>query len=65
MIGNQLLDLKWMGTKMHVGFPEKTLDKYTQELIKRGLKVVVVEQMETPEEMNNRNKEEKEKGKKV
>lgn len=21
LIGNQLLELKWMGTKMHVGFP--------------------------------------------
>jgi DNA mismatch repair ATPase MutS len=38
-----------MGTKMHVGFPEKCLDKYTQELIRHGLKVVVVEQMETPD----------------
>ena len=27
-IGNKFLDLKWMGSKMHVGFPEKCLDKY-------------------------------------
>ncbi len=65
MIGNQLLDLKWMGTKMHVGFPEKSLDRYTQELIRNGLKVVIVEQMETPDEMIQRNKEEKAKGLKV
>lgn len=42
LIGNQLLDLKWMGTKMHVGFPERSLDRYTQELVKHGYKVVVV-----------------------
>jgi len=44
-MGNQLLDLKWMGTKMHVGFPEKSLDRYTHELVRQGIKVVVVEQM--------------------
>ena len=27
-IGNKYLDLNWMANKMHVGFPEKTLDKY-------------------------------------
>ena len=30
MIGNKYLDLKYMGTKMHTGFPEKTLDRYIQ-----------------------------------
>lgn len=49
---------------MHVGFPEKSLDRYTKELIRNGLKVVVVEQMETPDEMNTRIKAGKEKGKK-
>jgi DNA mismatch repair protein MSH6 len=27
-IGNKYLDLKWMGTKMHTGFPERSLEKY-------------------------------------
>ena len=28
LIGNKILDLKWMGKKMHAGFPEKSLEKY-------------------------------------
>lgn len=38
-----------MGTKMHTGFPEKTLDRYVEQLVELGFKVVVVEQMETPD----------------
>ena len=51
MIGNLYLDLKWMGRKMHTGFPEKCLEKYASLLIDMGLKVVVVEQTETPKQM--------------
>ena len=43
-----------MGTKMHSGFPEKSLEKYTNELVSLGFKTVVVEQMETPAQMNER-----------
>ena len=42
LIGNRYLDLKWMGSKMHVGFPEKCLDKYSYEFVHLGLKLVIV-----------------------
>jgi DNA mismatch repair protein MSH6 len=32
-IGNKYLDLNWMGNKMHVGFPEKSVDKYASILV--------------------------------
>ena len=38
----RICGLKWMGTKMHSGFPEKSLEKYATELTKAGEKVVVV-----------------------
>lgn len=47
-IGNKYLDLKFMGTKMHTGFPEKTLQRYGNELVRLGFKTVIVQQMETP-----------------
>ena len=37
--------------KLHVGFPEKALDKYLAILVNYGLKVAVVEQTETPKQM--------------
>jgi len=37
-----------MARKMHVGFPEKGLDKYASMLVSMGFKVAIVEQMETP-----------------
>jgi len=40
-----------MARKMHVGFPEKSLEKYANFLVKRGLKVSIVEQTETPIQM--------------
>ena len=51
VIGNKHLDLNWMAKKMHVGFPEKTLDKYAAKLVELGFKVCIVEQTETPKEM--------------
>ena len=41
----KVLDLNWMGgaKKLHVGFPEKALDKYLAVLVARGFKVAVVE----------------------
>ena len=54
-----VLDLKWMGNeqkKAHVGFPEKTLEKYAGILIEKGMKVVVVEQTQTT--LKNRVKKE-------
>lgn len=54
MIGNKYLDLKFMGTKMHAGFPEKTLDKYVEQFVNLGFKTAIVEQMETPDQMQER-----------
>ena len=34
--------------KLHVGFPEKALDKYLAILVEYGYKVAVIEQTETP-----------------
>ena len=49
--------------KLHIGFPEKALDKFLKILTEYGLKVAVIEQTETPrmvEERLKNNKEEKE-----
>ena len=54
MVGHKQLDLNWMGDKMHCGFPEKTLDKYANLLVKLGHKVCIVEQTETVKEMEER-----------
>ena len=40
--------------KLHVGFPEKALDKYLSILVNNGLKVAVIEQTETPKQMEQR-----------
>lgn len=50
----RLLGIKMMGKKMHAGFPEKTLSKFASELLRHGLKCVVVEQMETPKQTEER-----------
>lgn len=51
------LDLKWMGSteKPHVGFPEQALHQFAERLIARGFQIAVVEQMETPQELAERN----------
>lgn len=33
VICNKYLDLNWMARKMHVGFPEKGLEKYASMLV--------------------------------
>ena len=45
IVCQKLLDLNWMGgaKKLHVGFPEKTLDKYLEIMVTHGFKVAVVE----------------------
>jgi len=40
--------------KLHVGFPERSLDKYLSVLVNNGYKVAVVEQTETPKQMERR-----------
>lgn len=54
VVGNQVLDLNWMGRKMHTGFPEKALERYAQILVNKGYVVAVIEQMETPKQMEER-----------
>ena len=45
IICQKLLDLNWMGgaKKLHIGFPEKALDKYLAVLVNNGFKVAVIE----------------------
>lgn len=43
-----------MGKKMHVGFPEKALERYAIILVNKGFKVAIVEQTETPKQMEER-----------
>jgi len=61
IICQRVLDLNWMGgdKKYHVGFPEVALDRYVPRLIEAGYKVAVVEQMETPRQMERRHKSDK------
>lgn len=40
--------------KLHVGFPEKALDKYISVLVNNGLMVAVIEQTETPKQLEQR-----------
>jgi DNA mismatch repair protein MSH6 len=42
--------------KLHVGFPEKALDKYLVILVNNGFMVAVIEQTETPKQLEERNK---------
>lgn len=45
--------------KLHVGFPEKALDKYLVIMVNQGYKVAVIEQTETPQMLERRLKEER------
>ncbi|XP_954532.1 DNA mismatch repair protein, MutS family, putative [Theileria annulata] len=53
-----LTGLRWMGaeTKPHVGFPEKSIHFYASACVNAGHRVVVVEQTETPQQLDKRNK---------
>lgn len=56
---HQMCGLNWMGgeQKPHLGFPEQSLHMHAKKCIEYGHKVVVIEQMETPKELEQRNKE--------
>lgn len=64
IVGQRELDLNWMGggKKYHVGFPEKALEKYVPILTNRGYKVAVVEQTETPRQLEKRMQEARKSG---
>ncbi|KAL7066629.1 MutS domain-containing III family protein [Cryptosporidium serpentis] len=57
-LSQRLCDLRWMSGdgKPHVGFPEAALHAYANKLVNYGYRVVVVEQMETPKELEERNR---------
>ncbi|CRG97832.1 DNA mismatch repair protein MSH6, putative [Plasmodium gallinaceum] len=58
-IMHTICGLNWMGgeQKPHLGFPEQSLHFYAKKVINSGHKVVVIEQMETPKELEQRNRE--------
>ena len=59
IICNKILDLNWMGgaKKLHIGFPEKALDKFLSIMVTHGFKVAVIEQTETPRMLEKRHQE--------
>ncbi|XP_062194119.1 DNA mismatch repair protein MSH6-like isoform X2 [Phragmites australis] len=57
-VGAKELDLQYMkGEQPHCGFPEKNLSVNLEKLAKKGYRVLVVEQTETPEQLELRRKE--------
>ncbi|CAN0888815.1 DNA mismatch repair protein MSH6 [Linum grandiflorum] len=57
-IGAKELDLQYMkGEQPHCGFPEKNFSMNVEKLARKGYRVLVVEQTETPEQLERRRKE--------
>lgn len=57
-IGAKELDLQYMkGEQPHCGFPEKNFSMNVEKLAKKGYRVLVVEQTETPDQLELRRKE--------
>ncbi|XP_072995622.1 DNA mismatch repair protein MSH6 [Typha latifolia] len=57
-IGARELDLQYMkGEQPHCGFPEKNFSVNLEKLARKGYRVLVVEQTETPEQLELRRKE--------
>lgn len=57
-IGAKELDLQYMkGDQPHCGFPEKNFSMNVEKLARKGYRVLVVEQTETPEQLELRRKE--------
>jgi len=62
-VGADVLGLQYMkGDQPHCGFPEASYSAYAERLARAGLRVVVVEQTETPTALAARNEERKRKG---
>ncbi|KAK1401140.1 hypothetical protein POM88_000745 [Heracleum sosnowskyi] len=65
-VGAKELDLQYMkGTQPHCGFPEKNFSMYIEKLAQKGYRVLVVEQIETPAQLDLRRKEQDSKDKVV
>ncbi|KAH7862176.1 hypothetical protein Vadar_001089 [Vaccinium darrowii] len=57
-VGAKELDLQYMkGEQPHCGFPEKNFSMNVEKLARKGYRVLVVEQTETPEQLEVRRKE--------
>ncbi|CAH9088471.1 unnamed protein product [Cuscuta epithymum] len=57
-IGAKELDLQYMkGDQPHCGFPEKNFSMHAEKLAQKGYRVLVVEQTETPEQLELRRRE--------
>ncbi|XXQ38336.1 DNA mismatch repair protein [Plasmodiophora brassicae] len=56
LVGVKELGLLLMkGDRPHAGFPERCFDRHAETLVNRGFKIGRVEQMETPNELKERN----------
>uniref|UniRef100_A0A7N0UGB3 DNA mismatch repair protein n=1 Tax=Kalanchoe fedtschenkoi TaxID=63787 RepID=A0A7N0UGB3_KALFE len=65
-VGTKELDLQYMkGDQPHCGFPEKNFSMNVEKLARKGYRVLVVEQTETPDQLEHRRKEEGSKDKVV
>ncbi|XP_027099310.1 DNA mismatch repair protein MSH6-like isoform X1 [Coffea arabica] len=57
-VGAKELDLQYMkGDQPHCGFPEKNFSMNVEKLARKGYRVLVVEQTETPEQLEMRRRE--------
>ncbi|KAJ9547738.1 hypothetical protein OSB04_020281 [Centaurea solstitialis] len=57
-VGAKELDLQYMkGDQPHCGFPEKNFAVNVEKLARKGYRVLVIEQTETPDQLEKRNKE--------
>ncbi|KFK30776.1 hypothetical protein AALP_AA6G024700 [Arabis alpina] len=57
-VGAKELDLQYMkGEQPHCGFPEKNFSVNIEKLVQKGYRVLVVEQTETPDQLEQRRKE--------
>ncbi|XP_076896230.1 DNA mismatch repair protein MSH6-like isoform X2 [Bidens hawaiensis] len=65
-VGAKELDLQYMkGDQPHCGFPEKNFEVHAEKLARKGYRVLVVEQTETPDQLDKRRKQEGSKDKVV
>ncbi|XP_076885218.1 DNA mismatch repair protein MSH6-like [Bidens hawaiensis] len=65
-VGAKELDLQYMkGDQPHCGFPEKNFEVNAEKLARKGYRVLVVEQTETPDQLDKRRKQEGSKDKVV
>lgn len=65
-VGTRELDLQYMkGDQPHCGFPEKNFSTNVEKLARKGYRVLVVEQTETPDQLERRRKEQGSKDKVV